>query len=249
MAKKRNLEGHKREGKRFIPPMKQLPGMREQSYVKDMLPELIWLGLIHDRKGYVFGRETLEGVMEVVKDREGPESEKQVNFAMQSAYNTLSQEEKESIVDEWRANSLLSDIQHALAPLTLLYDEFAMQFVGPPATAIAEEALIRRVRDCVSNHLDKYKVPGVALHGSMMMTRLIAGKLLFSKDMKLPDFNAAIDSPDSDEGKHAASFMRATALGEVGMHEVSNSWAKYFWNRNAELSSCEYPSFFEESDD
>jgi hypothetical protein len=40
MAKKRNLEGYKREGKRFIPPMKQLPMVREQSYVNDMLPEL-----------------------------------------------------------------------------------------------------------------------------------------------------------------------------------------------------------------
>lgn len=248
MAKKRNLEGHKREGKRFIPPMKQLPGMREQSYVNDMLPELIWLGLIHDRQGYVFGRHTLEAVMEVVNDREGDDASKPVNFAMQYAYATLSQDEKDQIVQRWESRGLLDDIRHALGPLTLLYDEFAMRFVGPPLTAIPEDELVRRMRSCVANHLDKYQVPGVALHGALMITRLIAGKLFFSKDMKLPDFNAAIDDPESDEGKHASSFMRATALGEMDMLDVPNSWARYFWNRNAELSPCEYPEYVEEED-
>ena len=42
--KKKILEGHKRIGKRFIPPMMQLPMMRSTSYVNDMLPELVWIG-------------------------------------------------------------------------------------------------------------------------------------------------------------------------------------------------------------
>lgn len=247
MAKNPNLKGHKREGKRFIPPLKQLAGVREQSYVDDMLPELLWLGLIHDRKGYVFGRQTLEAVIEVVKDREEQNSEKAVNFALQYAYATLGEEERSRIVHEWRRRSLLDDIQHALAPLILLYDGFSLRFAGVPDTKISEPALISRVSDCVANHLDKYQVPGVALHGSMMLSRLIAGKMFFSKDIKLPDFNAAIDSPESNEGKRAAGFMRASAMGEMGMLEVPNDWAKHFWNRNAELSPCKYPIYLEDS--
>lgn len=249
MTKKRNLEGHKKQGKRFIPPMKQIPGMREQSYINDMLPELIWLGLIHEKGGYVLGHYTLKGVMDAVKDRRTDDSEKPVNFAMQYAYSTLSQAEKESILNRWKSEGILDDIQHALAPLTLLYDEFSMRFVGPPSTVIPHDELVLRIRNCVGNHLDKYQVPGVALHGAMIMTRLIAGKLFFSKDMEIPDFNAAINNPESDDGRRASSFMRATAIGEMGMLEVPSSWAKYFWNRNAAISHCEYPNYDKDTHD
>jgi hypothetical protein len=54
MVNKRNLEGYKREDNRFIPPMKQLWMVREQSYVNDMLPEQIWLRLIHGWRVYRF---------------------------------------------------------------------------------------------------------------------------------------------------------------------------------------------------
>ena len=249
MTSKRNLKGHKKQGKRFIPPMKHLLGMHEQSYVNDMLPELIWLGLIHERKGYLFGRRTLEALMEVVECRNADDSEAPVNFAMQYAYSTLSKDEKDCILHLWESQGLLDDIRHALAPLTLLYDEFSIRFVGPPSTAIPSDGLIKRMRICVANHLDKNQVPGVMLHGALMMTRLIAGTLVFSKDMRLPDFNSAINDPESDEGKHASSFMRATALMEVGMLEVPKTWARHFWNRNAEPSPCEYPSYVESSDD
>lgn len=56
--------------------------------------------------------------------------------------------------------------------------------------------------------------------------------------MGLPDFNSVIDAPESDEAKRAAGFMRANAIGEFGMLEISDAWARYFWNRGYELSPC-----------
>jgi hypothetical protein len=249
MTKNRNLKGYKREGKRFIPPMKQLEGLKVQNYVNDMLPELVWLGLIHDRKGYVFGRDVLDVVLKVVKDGESKASAQNVNFALQYAYGLLNQDEKDSIVCEWAKKSMLSDIQYALAPLTLLYDGFSMKFVGPPCTMVSESTLIRRMSECVANHIDKSGVPAVALHGSMMLARLLTGKMFFRRGMDLPDFNAAINAPNSDEGRRAAGFLRASALADMGSLEVSNAWAKEFWNRNAVLSPCAYPSFSEDSDE
>jgi hypothetical protein len=241
MAKKRTLEGYKRKGKRFIPPMKQLPGVREQSYVNDMLPELIWLGLIHDRMGCRFGARTLEIVLELTK--EWPKPEKPVNYAMQSAYAELSESQKTEIVDAWQSQHLLNDIQHALAPLVLLYDGFSLAFVGPPSTVISEEALIQRIKQCVGKHLDKYETPGIVLHGAMILTRLIAGTIKFAAHIDIPDFNAVIEKPGTDEAKRAASFMRANAMAEIGMLELAKDWPRYFWNRGAELSPCERPEY------
>ena len=241
MAKKKNLKGYKRKGKRFIPPMKQLSAVREQSYANDMLPELIWLGLIHDRMGYHFGARILEVVVEVTK--EWPKPDKPTNFALQSAYAGLTDEQKIDIVNAWRRQDLLEDIRHALAPLVLLYDGFSLSFVGPSSSVISQEALIQRIKECVGNHLDKYETPGIVLNGAMMLTRLMAGTIKFAAHIDLPDFNAVIERPETDEARRAAAFMRANAMGEIGMLELGNDWPRYFWNRGAELTPCERPEY------
>lgn len=246
MTKKKNLEGYKRKGKRFIPPMKQLPGLREQSYVNDLLPELIWLGLIHDRMGYHFGARTLEAVVEVAK--KWPKPKKPINYAMQSAYAELTDGQKAELVDVWKRQYLLDDIQHALAPLVLLYDGFALAFVGPPSSMISEATLIQRIKKCVGNHLDKYDTPGIVLNGAMMLTRLMAGTIKFAGNIDIPNFDAVIEKPGTDEAERAAAFMRANALAELGRLEFGNDWPMYFWNRGAELSPCERPEYALEDD-
>ena len=244
--KKRNLESYKRQGKRFIPPMMQLPQMQEYSYVNDMLPELIWLGLIHDHAGYRFGARTLEIVVEITKDM--PTSEKSFNYALQIAYADLSNDVKSTIVRHWDREGMLETIRDAIAPLVLLYDGSSLAFVGPPSNVLSEEALINRISSSVANHLDKTETPGVVLHGTLLLTPLMARTITFAQHIEIPDFNAVINEPDSDEAQRAAAFMRALSGAEWGMLEVPNDWARHFWNRNAELSECELPDYLRKDD-
>lgn len=241
MVKKRNLKGYKREGKRFIPPMKQLPMVREQSYVNDMLPELIWLGLIHDRRGYRFGAKVLETIIEVTKA--WPKNDKPRNYAVQAAYEVLTPEQKTELLEALTTASVLEDIRYAVAPLVLLYDGFALSFVGPPPTVIPREVLVQRITDCVRKHLDKYETPGIVLNGAMLLTRLVAGTIKIAAHIEIPDLNAVVERPDSDEARKAASFMRANAIGEFGMLELPPTWAKHFWNRGADLAPCQLPEY------
>ncbi|HWG11138.1 MAG TPA: hypothetical protein VN693_06535 [Rhodanobacteraceae bacterium] len=206
-----------------------------------MLPELIWLGLIHDRKGYHFGSQVLEAVVETTKA--WPLSEKPVNYALQSAYCELTGSQKSEIVAAWQRSGLLSDIQYALSPLILLYDRFALAFVGPPPTIVSQEEMVRRIRECVGRHLNKYETPGIVLHGMMLLSRLLAGSIKIAAHIDIPDLNAVIESPGSVEAKQAASFMRAHAMAEIGMYELNKTWPKYFWNRGAQLDPCEYPEY------
>lgn len=215
--------------------------LREQSYVNDMLPELIWLGLIHDRRGYRFGARVLETIVEVSKA--WPKSDESSNLALQSAYRVLTPGQKSELVDALTAADLLEEVREAVAPLVLLYDGFALSFVGPPSTVVSREALVHRITDCVRNHLDKYETPGIVLHGAMLLTRLIAGTIKFASHIEIPDFNAVVERPKSEEAKRAASFMRASAMSELGMLKLSSSWPKHFWNRGAELATCQLPEY------
>jgi hypothetical protein len=234
-----NLRGYKREGKRFIPPLKQLPNVRGVGYLDTILPELIWLGLIHDLHGYHFSAKVIKSLASLPNDWRAPENLS--NLALQSTYYNMSDDEKRQVINAWEVNDLLGGIQTAVAPLVLLYDRFALSFVGPPTELLPQESLILRLKTCVENHNDRYANKAVILIGYMMMSRIEAGKMSFVKGIAIPDFNSIYDDPDSDSAQHAASFLRASAYGEFGMFEQSSDWPRYFWNRGAELTRCELP--------
>ncbi len=186
-------------------------------------------------------RRALEVVVEVTK--EWPKPDKPTNYAVQSAYAGLTDDQKVELVDAWRRQRLLDNIRHALAPLVLLYDGFSLAFVGPPSSMISNEALIQRIKECVGKHLDKYETPGIVLNGAMILTRLMAGTINFAAHIDVPDFNAVIERPGTDEAKRAAAFMRANAMAELGMLDLGTDWPRYFWNRGAKLSPCELPEY------
>jgi hypothetical protein len=52
MTREKILQDHKRHGKAFIPPFQHMLGpLSEISWVKTMMPELLWIALIHDYHG------------------------------------------------------------------------------------------------------------------------------------------------------------------------------------------------------
>lgn len=112
--------------------------------------------------------------------------------------------------------------------------------MGPPTNTYSHEDLTSIIKLCVGKVIDQYDTPGILLYGAMLLARLVTKTIKFPADMDLPDFNAVINSPGSEEAKRAAGFMRANGLGEFGMMKVGNAWAKKFWDTNFALSRCEF---------
>ncbi len=238
--KKQLLKGHKRIGKRFIPPMKQIPSMNQVSYIDNILPELIWIGLINEKVGYIRGTRILEKIFSTIDEFKEPEQHS--SFALISSFNSLSLYQKECLAEVLDQDGFLEIVRNSIAPLNLLYENCPLLFLGPPTEQYSSEELIATMKNCVGKVIDKYETPGIVLNGSILLSRLVTRKIKFPADMDLPDFNAVINSPDSDDAKRAAAFMRSNALMEFGMHKVDTSWAQYFWNRGYELSPCDFQS-------
>ncbi len=238
--KKKILDGHKKVGSKFIPPMNQLEMMKSYSYIDQMLPELIWIGLINDNLGFIKGARFIEKIFLAMDELKKDDHKN--NYVFASAYKLLDEDNKNIVIQKLKTIDVLEDLQNFIAPLTLLYDEFPMMFIGPPSVILSQDQLIKKISVCVEKHYDKYETPGIVLNGSILLSRLVTKKIHFPSDMKLPDFNAVIDNPDSKEASRAASFMRANAMAEFGMLGIDNSWAKYFWNRGFELSPCDLRS-------
>ena len=235
--KKKILDGHKRVGKRYIPPLMQLNQVASTSYVNDMLPELIWIGLLNDKVGYIRAARILEKIFLFTEEIKDPKQNG--NFALISTFNLLNDEQKNSLREKLNDEGILELLQNCIAPLTLLYENCPLSFFGPPTCLFASEELVFTIKDCVGRAIDKYDTPGIVLNGTMLLYQLVTKKIKFSSEIDLPDFDAVIDEPDSEEAKKAAGFMRANALGVFGELKIEPSWARNFWNRGIELSPCE----------
>lgn len=238
--KEKILEDHKKVGSKLIPPMAQL-GMTEISYVNQIFPEIVWMGLINQREGYRSGTKVVEFMAK--RSNEIKTSEKYINFSLASSYGKLGEEQKTQIVADLKKENIYSIIQQSLAPLTCLYDNFPMAFLGPPIEHIGKDTLIEVLKACISKYINKYEQPGMVMQASVMYIRGITGGLFFAKGLEVPDLDKIINDFDSEEGQRAASSVRAFVLSEyipLG-EEKSDSWARSFWNQCYKLDKCHLP--------
>jgi hypothetical protein len=230
------LQGYVQRKKKLISPINSLDNIKSYGYVNDLLPELLWLGLIHDHSGYLIGRDVLKCVTTL--EKEWPKPETPMNFALQSSYENLSESQKEELLKSWEEKGLLEKIRNALAPLVLFYDRFSLQFIGPPDSIISQDALLKRLEKVVSLTSNKYDTPGVMLHGALFLNNLMADRIRISSEIDLPDFEAVIHAIDSPEGKRAAGFLRASAMAQMAFISPPSDWAEYFWSTSYSLATC-----------
>ena len=239
--KKENILGdHKKVGSIFIPPMGQL-GMIEVSYVNQIFPEIIWMGLLNKREGYHAGIRIVEFMAKRLSEIKT--TEKFLNFSLASSYAKLGAEQKTQIIDELDQKQFLSTLQKSLAPLTCLYEGFPMAFIGPPEEHSSRDTLINILKKCISECINKYEQPGMVMQASIMYIRGITGGLYFTNNIKPPNLDKIITDFDSEEGKLTSASVRAFVMSEhmpIG-EKKSNTWAKAFWNQGYKIDSCHFP--------
>ena len=103
-----------------------------------------------------------------------------------------------------------------------------------------EEDLLETIKDCVGEVIDREGTPGLMLMFALMFSFNVTKKMKFSKEVEIPNFESIIDSPDSEEARFAAGFIRTSALSIVSFFKVDSSWAQEFWNRGMKISPCEF---------
>ena len=237
--KKKILSGHKKVGKKFIPPMMQIPNMEEVSYVHQILPEIIWIGLLNDKVGYKQGVSIASRISKMAYEIKGDDPH--TNFSFASNFSTLPTKQKIILKARLSDEALLTTLQEALLPLTILYNSFPMAFLKTE-TSIKKQALVERMRECVKRHFDKYETPSLVAQSLVVYTLGITGCLYFASHIKAPDLNALIEEPGSEAAKYAASFVRTNAMIECMNIKKSRAddWARSFWNQSYTLDQCDF---------
>ena len=242
---KRVLADHKRFGSKFLPPIHKIGGLGEVSYVNQLLPEVLWMGLLNRTYGY---KEGVALASELASQAlEHHSTDRYQNFAMTSSYLHLTDTEKSEVVESVTGRGRLERYQSALAPLLVLYRSFPLGFIGSPTKETSAADLLNELKATVSGLMNKFDTPALIAQANLTHIRGATGGLHMAPHIEIPDLDSLITKPDSEAARRAGGFVRSSALMELGHggEKDTDWWAREFWNTSYRIDNC---SFSWESD-
>lgn len=245
MKKKAVLGDHKREGKRLIPPLLQLPNVVPTSFIDDRLPDLIWMSTIFRQ---AHPKVTVDLIIDFVKlcsDIVGTEDTESLGFL--TNVGALSTNQKTAIRRKLEGTLMLGMLRKTLSHQNAVLERYPLAFIfdqrhadGNRAEAIAE------LKQDVELLLDRYASHATKVQVTALVAMMATGKMKVSSEIDLPDFDLIFTDPESDGARRAASFARATLNSSMGFmiaNQLENSsknikWTLDFWAQAYLLDGC-----------
>lgn len=236
------LADHTREGKLFKTPLSRLP-LQETSWIKQSLPELLWIGLLQEFHGLAHGVDlSLALAEETIQAK--PDASNLLQFVDTSSYAVLEKGEWEEIRRALAESGKLSDIERALVPLTYFYSECPLihLFEKPPNRLSESTPTLNAFKTTLESLYDKRERPATLVQVTAVYIALVTGRMMLASDMSLGNLEAVKDYPGTEESQKVAASARAACNFLVGnsVGESDSRWTEYFWSRGFELEPCQY---------
>lgn len=234
------LQDHKRVGKVLIPPfVHQLGPMRDVSWIKSIMPELCWIGLVQAAHGDRRAVEIITALSRAV--RSASQSPNQP-FASCTSYAGLPGPVAEAVRSSLAQSGHLAPLQNALVPLVGNYEGCAMAFIYECAPERGDLAAVRSALDEMYDRSERFPT---MVQATAVWLMFDADILKVAEGLALASFPAIEDYPSTELSVKVGSGVRATlnmAFGEGGPLYVSPDWANSFWNQGLDMQACEVPS-------
>lgn len=244
MAKGNNqgqvLRDHKKVGQKFIPPLMQLPNMKETSFRDNILPCLIWLSAIFLRNP---DRQSVHYVIEfLIKCKGILNDDKSPALVFLNNFDKLTAEQKGRISEGIEDQAMLNFLRESLVHQHHLLEDYPLGFLFEDYVyGVDREEALEHLKEDVSALLDRYTMHSTKVQTTAFVSMTATGKLFLSSAIVLPDFNSIFTAPDSDESKRVASFVRANINAGAGFQDAErgeNEWSKSFWSQCFDLEAC-----------
>lgn len=236
------LAGHTREGKLFKTPLSDLP-LEETSWVKQTLPELLWIGLLQETYGLRRGVDLSLALAEAATQAKSS-TPGLLWFAATSSYATLEENEWRKVYRLLESSDKLNDLARALTPLVHFYPEcpYVRLFTQTPHQPSNKDQPLSELKDLLDSLYDKQERVATLVQATAAYLALATQKVALAEGISLGNVEAVKDFPHTEESQKVAASVRAMCNFLIGMtlNEFDSGWARYFWNRGFELERCEY---------
>jgi hypothetical protein len=235
--RRRVLQGHRQYGKRFIPPFLDYLNSSEIGWLDDLLPELIWIGLMNAAFGIKRG---VELSVELAKAASACTTGAQGAYVFVSEYDQLQPAEQECVRGHLSDSGALDHVTSALRVLAAHYPECPLAFLWSTKQYDAQdETALSKLRELILALADRREKAATWVQATAVYMCFLNDKLKVFRGSALADFTAIEAYPDTDESMKVASSVRASITGFLPSLNLSNDWRHYFWNRGLRLQPCE----------
>lgn len=236
------LRGHKRIGKTFVPPMAQLK-LSHTPWIGSILPDLVWIALLHDSHGDKRAAELALSVARIASD--AASLEPRTWFAAASNYGQLPVEGKQAIASRVQTGDWYLELHISLAPLLRLYPSFPMGFIlvedtGTPETS--RESDLAAFKPMLSRLFDRRGRPAMMVQATALYIAFVTEVMVANRATSLAEFPKIQDYPETEDSKRVGASVRAgiNAMAGLKLTDDNPEWPRDFWNRGLELDACQY---------
>lgn len=229
------LPNHKKIKNRMVPSfLTQIP-MEFTRYIDDVLPEIIGIALLHDALGYRRGAEIALEISRFLNELGD------IAFPLVSVIGGLSDSDKKKFVERMDKIGASAEISTAFTPLNEVLGNTPLNFIERN-NSIESEVSHKYLRTCVDRHFSRYSHTTSAALATLYYTQAVIGKIHVASNLRMPDLDAIIGNPESEEALKSKADVRIfslMAIGQLKQHKASD-WPKIFWKRCLASSPCEY---------
>jgi hypothetical protein len=236
----RILQDHKKVGQKLVPPLMQLPNMKETSFRDNTLPCLIWVSAIFLRNP---DRESVHYIIEfLLKCKEILDDEKSPVLIFLNNFDKLTSEQKTKIIEGIADDPVLNFLRVSLVHQYHLLENYPLDFLFDGYIyGVDKEEALEFLKEDVSGLLDRYTMHSTKVQTTAFVSMTATGKLFLSSQIDIPDFNSIFTAPDSDESRRVASFVRANINAGAGFRDAEggeNEWSRSFWKQCFDMEAC-----------
>ena len=231
------LESHKKIGKRIVPPLAEVGPWKEVSWIDELLPELLWIGLLNTQHGLATAAHVCTEVAKAAEpERQSMGPDKHV--CLISSFELFGPDQFARFRDRLETAHVLHDLNVALSPLYTAYPQCPLAGLADRKDDL--QSATAKIRDLLPTFFNRREEEATFIQILAVYMMLVQGRLFVSQKTPFANFPAVEDYPHTEESRRIASGCRAITnmLASDSSNESGTSWPGYFWNRGLELEKC-----------
>jgi hypothetical protein len=235
------LEDHKKRGQVLLAPFTDMLGpLNEISWRKTILPELVWIALIHSAHG---DRRAVELITALTRSARGINSHGEKKWlAAVSDFSTVSQGDFETLTAELDGKKMLAPVQEALAPLVAWYPECPLAPIIPKIKTSRTRQSLSILKSIVAQLYARSARGPMMVQATAVWLAFDADILKVSAGLSLSRFPEIEQYPKTELSQKIGASIRSTLNAFFGsnIHYKDDAvWPRYFWNHGLAIDRCE----------
>ena len=240
MTKGRVLDGYKRVGSRFIPPLVHRLGHLDYvSWSAQTIPELVWWDILIDRASHRFAAKVAETISGYFKSAD----KRDCWWAFISDYAQLRSDDISKLREHLRQANVLVVFEESLVDFVNLYPECPMSRLFGGTQPPIEVGYLSRFEARLKALENKRSRDAVLVQAQAIYMGFLVGKLRVNRGLALADFPEVQNYPDTERSRQVGAAVCATINGVVGKQlpkYPQDEWVQYFWQRSLELRPLDF---------